>query len=82
MVVRYGMSEQLGLASYDIQRPRFLTPLSQLEGQVGASDYTARIIDSDVHRILSEGFELATKIIQKNLNFLNSGAETLLASET
>jgi cell division protease FtsH len=80
MVVEYGMSERLGLASFDGQRrPRFLdVPVG---GEKNFSEETAREIDLEVKRILDEAHGRAKELLQENRPALDRIAKRLLEVE-
>jgi cell division protease FtsH len=81
MVVRYGMSASLGLATFEAPSPRFL---GQVGGpySAGLSEGTAEVIDAEVRRILDAAFALALRAIDEHRAFHVAGVERLLATET
>ncbi len=81
MVVEYGMSERIGLTSFDGQRrPRFLDP-DLLGGNRTYSEETAREIDLEVKRILDESHERARRVLGENRAALDQLAKRLLEKE-
>lgn len=82
MVINYGMSERLGLAVYDVARPKFLGPFPMSEGTREISEATSRMIDTEVRRVLNSAYAMAIKVIKDHLAFVHAGAERLLAIET
>jgi cell division protease FtsH len=82
MVASYGMSERLGLAVYDIERPRFLSMMPGSESTRVVSEATARSIDQEVQRFLARAYELAQQAFNSNRDFVRIAAERLLAVET
>jgi cell division protease FtsH len=82
MVMRYGMYEKLGLATYEEQRAAFLqgVPIPTRERQF--SEETAREIDCAVRDMLNNAFDSARAILEENRDALNRGARDLLERET
>ncbi len=81
MVREWGMSDSVGPLSYghaddqiflgrEISRPR------------DYSEQTAKMIDQEVHRLVTQGLDLARKILQDNVDILNKLADLLLDKET
>ena len=83
MVMRYGMDETLGLATYAVERSPFLANngMPQLQSRV-FSEQTAREIDEAVRERIGNAFQLATKILQRNRQLLEETAQKLLKKET
>lgn len=83
MVVRFGMSEKLGLVTFETPRPRFLASLGVSEGVAGSlSEESARLIDAEIRSYVDRAYALALQAIRHNREFLLAGAERLLAVET
>ena len=83
MVTQFGMSEKLGLTTYERESTSFLrgsTPLP-MQKQV-YSDETARLIDLEVKQILDHAFQKSLKALEQHKNFLEQGALQLLEKET
>ncbi len=79
MVRAYGMSDKLGPVSFDKGRPLFLeTPWSQ---QKEYSELTAREIDEEVKRILTESYQKAKHILSERIEKLKKIANVLLEKE-
>jgi len=85
MVARYGMDEDLGYVSYDVDRGTFLG------GQNGAapaaferrySEETAQRIDAAVREIVAGTFTRAMAILADNRDVLQRAAALLLIEET
>jgi len=81
MVTHYGMSEALGLATYDAQR----TPLF-LDGPAGpeqrnCSERTAEAIDGEVRRLLEEARQRVTETLRAQRRALDALAARLLEQE-
>jgi cell division protease FtsH len=81
MVTEYGMSEKLGLVTYTKERkPLFLdTGLSPAKEY---SDETAKEIDAEVSRLMSEAHERVKKILTEKGQQLEILSQTLLEKET
>jgi cell division protease FtsH len=82
MVTRFGMSEELGQATYETQRPTFLD-----RDSFGAlrerefSEETAREIDCAVRKLVDTAFDRATTLLGKYRVQLDAGAALLLKKE-
>ncbi|HEY8737003.1 MAG TPA: ATP-dependent zinc metalloprotease FtsH [Candidatus Dormibacteraeota bacterium] len=80
MVVSWGMSKKMGLFSFDdSQTAVFLG--RELAGSPHVSQRTAAIIDEEVTRLLSEGYQSAETILTANRVRLDQLAEALLREE-
>jgi cell division protease FtsH len=82
MVTRFGMSEKLGQATYETQRPTFLdrdsvAALRERE----FSEETAREIDCSVRDFIDKAFDTATTLLGKYRKQLDAGAALLLEKE-
>ncbi|WP_156696837.1 ATP-dependent metallopeptidase FtsH/Yme1/Tma family protein, partial [Phenylobacterium sp. CCH12-B4] len=82
MVARFGMTTELGPVAYDPEPAAFLgggrpawRPRSYAEG-------TAEAIDDAVKALVTEAFDLAVAVLERNRPILASAAEELLAKET
>jgi len=82
MVTRYGMSERLGLQVYEKQEHPFLQGAFQPPPMQQFSDHTGKIIDEEIQSILTDGEQLARKILENNREFIESGVNRLLDQET
>ncbi|MEX0701204.1 MAG: ATP-dependent zinc metalloprotease FtsH [Planctomycetales bacterium] len=81
MVAHWGMSEVVGPVAFrHAEEHPFLG--REIHEQREFSDKTARIIDQEVHRILSGAFDNATKILDENRDKLDQLSEALLEGET
>ena len=82
MVTRWGMSDQLGMVQLAPRENRFLgTPLGY-EGPRQFSEDTARVIDAEVLRIISESHAEARRLLDDHRASLDALAAALLARET
>ena len=82
MVTRFGMSEELGQATYETQRPTFLdrdsvAALSERE----FSEVTAREIDCAVRDFIDKAFDKAKTLLGTYRAQLDAGAALLLEKE-
>jgi cell division protease FtsH len=83
MVTRFGMSDELGLATYETQTPTFLNrdsfaALRERE----FSEETAREIDCAVRKLVDQAFDTATQVLEERRADLDAGAKLLLERET
>ena len=83
MVTRYGMSDKLGQIAYETTRNVFLAQAGEIQQESrNYSDETARVIDSEIRRLLQQAFERATGILKERYQALQTGASALLEQET
>jgi cell division protease FtsH len=80
MVVSWGMSKKLGLFSFD-DSPQAVFLGRELAGTPHISQRTAAIIDEEVTRLLSEGYQTAESILTANRAKLDTLAAALLQEE-
>src|SRR5919108_549661 len=80
MVLSWGMSEKMGLFSFD-DSPEAVFLGRELAGNPHVSQRTAALVDEEVKRILDEGFQTATRILENNRSKLDELAEALLREE-
>ena len=81
MVVAWGMSDKIGpLFHGNDQEEVFLG--HSLGRQAGASQETANMIDAEVKRIVTDGYDLAHKILTEQMDQLHTLAKGLLEHET
>jgi cell division protease FtsH len=80
MVKDYGMSERLGLVSYNTDRvsPFLGLPMG---GEKRYSEETARLIDAEITRIVNEAHTRVRKILEDNRPVLERLARVLLERE-
>ena len=79
MVTQFGMSEKLGNIDYANEQQNFL---GGQQGPSNASPETARMIDSEVRRLVDNGYEEAKRILTVHGDELQRLAEGLLEYET
>jgi cell division protease FtsH len=81
MVTEYGMSEKLGLVTYAKERrPLFLE--TGFSPSKEYSDETAKEIDAEVSRLMSEAHDRVKEILTKKREQLEILSQTLLEKET
>ncbi len=85
MVMRYGMDETLGQATYEQRQPLFLDggQSAPMPGETRSySEKTASDIDAAVKTLLDAAFDKATAILGANRKLLDTTAGKLLEKET
>jgi cell division protease FtsH len=88
MVTRWGMSDRLGMVQLAPRENPYLAGRSGLEGFDGFggsrpfSEDTARVIDAEVLRIISESHAEARRLLEAHRKALDALADALLARET
>lgn len=81
MVIRYGMSENLGNQTFGNQEEMIFLG-RELREQRNYSEKTAENIDAEVHKIITDSKKRATDILKSNLLVLNKSTEALLKQES
>ena len=81
MVCEWGMSDRMGPLAFGKKQEQIFLGREFAQHQ-DYSEETARNIDGEVRRIVSEGYERATGIVRDNLQALNDISLTLLEKET
>jgi len=81
MVTQWGMSEKLGPLQYEEQQGETFLGYSQTQRQ-NMSNETAQVIDSEIKRLVEEGYEQAKRLLGDNIGQLKLLAESLLEYET
>jgi len=79
MVKEYGMSERLGLVSHREERGAQF--LGMPTGDRGYSESTAREIDEEVARIISESYQRAKRVLNESRQLLEKIVEVLFEKE-
>jgi cell division protease FtsH len=82
MVTRWGMSDKLGLVQLAPRANPYLGGTAGFRGDKPFSDETARVIDSEVLRIISESHEEAKSLLSAHRKELGALVEALLSRET
>jgi cell division protease FtsH len=82
MVTRWGMSEKLGMVQLAPRPNPYLAGPMGLPGDKQVSEATARLIDDEVRRIISECHDEAKRLLEQHRPALDALVEALLANET
>jgi cell division protease FtsH len=80
MVCEWGMSQRLGPIRFG-SREELIFLGKEISQQKDYSEQTARAIDEEVHRMVSEAFERAMTILQEKIGMLHTLAAALLERE-
>lgn len=80
MVTEWGMSERVGLVTYQSDNPIFLG--RDMEAHNTYSEETAGIIDEEVHKIIEDAHARAVKLLTENRKILDNMARVLVERET
>ncbi len=80
MVREYGMSERLGLVTYEKERPPIFLGISYDTSRT-VSEETARLIDEEVKRIIDSAYNRTKEILTENRDLLEKLATMLLEKE-
>jgi cell division protease FtsH len=81
MVTRLGYSDELGLVAYGENQEEVFLGMS-VGRQQNMSEATAQKIDSEVRRLVDEGYQTARKILTEKEEAFKTVAEALLEFET
>ncbi|HEY8337431.1 MAG TPA: ATP-dependent zinc metalloprotease FtsH [Tardiphaga sp.] len=81
MVTRWGLSEELGTVSYGENQDEVFLGMSVSRTQ-NASEATVQKIDSEIRRLVEEGYNEATRILTEKRADLEALAKGLLEFET
>ncbi|WP_458758091.1 ATP-dependent zinc metalloprotease FtsH [Afipia sp. TerB] len=81
MVTRWGLSEELGTVSYGENNDEVFLGM-QVNRQQNVSEATAQKIDSEVKRLVEQGYKDATRILTEKHDDLETLAKGLLEFET
>ena len=82
MVTRWGMSDKVGLVQLAPRENPYLVSLDGGGGPRNFSDETARIIDLEVQRIITESHADALRLLGEHRGALETLAHALLERET
>jgi len=82
MVTRWGMSEKLGMVQLAPRENPYLSSLDGMGGAKNFSEETARLIDAEVLRIISECHDEARRLLSEHRGALETLAHALLERET
>ena len=80
MVTEWGMSERLGPVCYGSGTEIFLGRDYQTKADY--SEETAKLIDSEIQRIINESYKKAVELLTANKNLLDTMARVLIERET
>ena len=80
MVTEWGMSDRVGLVTYQSDGPIFLG--RDMEAHNTYSEETAGVIDEEVHKIIEAAHERAVKLLTENRKVLDNMARVLIERET
>lgn len=81
MVVKYGMSDEIGLINYEVDSGEEVFLGRDLGHSRSYSDEVAALIDKEVRKIIKYCYEEAKKIIVENMDVLHKCAKRLLEKE-
>ncbi len=81
MVTQYGMSDKLGPLAYGDNEEEVFLGHSVTRTQ-NLSEETQKLVDSEIHMLVDEGYQLATNLLKKNKADLHTVANGLLEYET
>lgn len=81
MVVKYGMSEKIGLINYEVDDSEEVFLGRDLGHSRNYSDEMAAMIDKEVRRIIEECYNEARRIIEEHMDVLHKCAQLLLEKE-
>ena len=81
MVVKYGMSEKVGLINYEVNSEEEVFLGRDLGHARNYSEKVAAMIDKEVRRIMDECYQEAKLIIESHIDVLHSCAAALLEKE-
>jgi cell division protease FtsH len=81
MVTHYGMSDALGLVTYDTRRAALYLDGPTLPEQRNCSEHTAEVIDTEVRRLLDEARTRVSETLTAHRQTLDLLAGELLKSE-
>ncbi|WP_423394389.1 ATP-dependent zinc metalloprotease FtsH [Burkholderia sp. LMG 21824] len=81
MVMQYGMSEKIGLATFDDGEARQGIPGAWHAGEMRCSEHTARMIDDEVHTLLTDAHARVAMTLGERRDALERIARRLLQCE-
>ena len=81
MVMKYGMSDEIGIISYDNDDDEVFIGRDLAHSTRGYSEKVASRIDEEVKKIITECYEKAEKMIKENIDVLHRSAALLLEKE-
>jgi len=81
MVTEWGMSDKLGPLHYGADQEEVFLGHSVTQSK-NVSDETASVVDSEIRRIVEDGYATAHKILTDHIDELHTLAKALLEYET
>lgn len=81
MVVKYGMSEELGLINYETDNEEETFVGRDIGHQKMLSEQTSALIDKEVKKIIDSCYRDAKAILEQNIDILHACAKRLLEKE-
>ena len=81
MVTQYGMSETLGLATFEEPRNSIFLNVPMPQQQLAYSERTAQAIDDEIRKLLAESYVRVKQTLLENRDSLESLAKLLLEKE-
>ncbi len=81
MVVKYGMSEELGLINYETDNEEETFVGRDIGHQKMLSEQTSALIDKEVKKIIDSCYREAKAILEQNIDILHACAKRLLEKE-
>ena len=81
MVTRWGLSDRLGPQTYSEESGEVFLGRSVTQHKQ-VSDVTAHVIDEEVRRVIDSNYQRAYKILQTNMDKLQTMSEALIKYET
>ncbi len=82
MVKEYGMSNRLGLVTFERERRPLFLEIPNFGGAKDYSEATAQSIDEEVEGLIKEAHERVREILTRRRAALDAAAESLLEKET
>ncbi|WOF44970.1 ATP-dependent zinc metalloprotease FtsH [Sphingopyxis indica] len=82
MVVRFGMTAELGQVAYEPETGSFLVGQTPAWRPKNYGDGTAEAIDEAVRKLIDQAFQAARAVLERNRDLLETSAKELLAKET
>lgn len=82
LVTKYGMSSAIGNVVFEQQPLAFMEGAYATTRQREHSEESAKLIDSEIRRVIEEASKVTRKVLQANRAILDKGAALLLEKET
>jgi cell division protease FtsH len=82
MVTKWGLSEKMGPLAYSEEQQEVFLGKSASQTNKNMSNETASSIDSEIRKIIDNQYEIATKLINDNLDKMHLMADALMKYET